>query len=228
MSEIRKIDRLTCLAVHVIAFGLAMSLVPLFIHINCLFEYRRGLGVQNWSPVPLLYPVEWGIIPAVYFCIQLGVFAILGSSRIWNLSWRIFLAAVIAFIFGIFIFFSFGPRPSHCFFEGFQKNAKSKIAVEDIEALRESLMALKGDGQPFRELHGKEKPKLIDGIANNWSPSAIIYFNTNSTPAYLVINWGGAFERYGIFFALDGRSPYGDKDFNFITWSKDVYFFIGG
>jgi hypothetical protein len=212
------------IAVHVGALGLALLLVPAFQRFDSLCEYRCGLGVQNFSPVPFLWPVELGAISFAYFCIQAVAFALLGFGIRRGLSWLALGGVFATFVISAILYLN-GPPPYLSFMEGFQKRIKSKVTVADVQGLRSDLLALQANGQAFRELRGKDKPELLDRLADKHSPSALLYFNATGAPAYLIIDWGGGFERYGLFYALDGRSPFGDKDFDFISWSNSVYFF---
>ena len=208
---------------------MALLLVPLFQHLNCLCELRRGLGLQTWSPVPLLYPIEWVLFPVSYFCIQAVGFALLKQGFRAAVTWHALVIAIPVLVVGVALFFK-GAPPFRCYLDGFQKRVKSMIDVKELETWGDSMAGLNGAGQPLRELRGKDKPEIAAKFTGMRTPTVLVYFNTNRTPQYALLAWGGGFSRHGLFISIDGRSPLGDKDFNFVPWSTTnrVYFFVSG
>jgi hypothetical protein len=215
--------------VQVVAFVTTLLLVLLFRHFNCFCEFRRGLGLQRWSPVPLLYPIEWLLLLVACISIQAAGFGLLAKGIRSAFSWKAIIVAFVTLICALFLFFR-GMPPFRCYLDGFQQRVKMLVKVKDLETWGSSLSEMRGTGQAVQELREKDKPQFLEKFAGMKSPSALVYFGSDGTPQYALLAWGGGFSRYGIFISIGGMSPLGDRDFYFVPWSSTnkVYFFVSG
>jgi hypothetical protein len=208
---------------QILGLGIAMGSTFSFHLLNCLCEYRRGLGLQKWSPVPLLYPIEWLLVPIIYVCI-LALCATISGVRRKILTTLI--GACAAFIFGLGLFFSLGKPPARCYLEGFQKNVAGAIRIEEVKQWKQQLLRLTGDTDSMRELRKSEIPNFVSKIKQSYSPRVTITFDGLGNAKFAVLMWGGGFQAYGIIVNLNGQYSTQTTPFIFQEWDKDIYFFI--
>ena len=224
-----KVDIRTFALIQLVGFLLSGLLILGLYRLDCLLEYRYGLGdggfLAAWIWVPQL------LMPAfVYAAFTVPLFVLTKQPRVKIAVGVIsVLVCIFLLVCSVVVPGELGQEPSMWFLKAFERNVDNDLPLDRIAQWKRDLMKLHGNGELYRELPAGEIPTCFSKIHGPEPPdSAFIYFDSLGNGQYVLLNWGGKARRWGIRIELVSSSPMPvtDTRYYYLRWSSDVELFV--